>query len=76
MKKNMEEVPTDIITSKDLDYLSDMFQWNYGTLKSTYNSMQIVQDEELCNLFEEANTVFDDNINQVLDILTNGGGEE
>ncbi len=75
MKKNMEEVPTDIITSKDLDYLSDMFQWNYGALKSTYNAMQIVQDEELCNLFEEATTVFDDNINQVLDILTNGGGE-
>ena len=75
MKKNMEEVPTDIITSKDLDYLSDMFQWNYGALKSTYNAMQIVQDEELCNLFEEATTVFDDNINQLLDILTNGGGE-
>lgn len=75
MKKNMEEVPTNIITSKDLDYLSDMFQWNYGALKSTYNAMQTVQDEELCNLFEEATTVFDDNINQVLDILTNGGGE-
>ena len=26
------EVPN-IITGKDLDYLSDMFEWNYGTLK-------------------------------------------
>ena len=56
MKKNMEKVPTDIITGKDLDYLSDMFQWNYGVLKSTYNAMQMVSDEDLINIFEEANT--------------------
>ena len=73
MKKNMNEVPNDIITSKDLDYLSDMFQWNYGVLKSTYNSMQIVKDEELISLFEEANTIFSDNIKQILSILTKGG---
>ncbi len=73
MKKNMLEVPTDTITGKDLDYLSDMFQWNYGALKSTYNAMQVVNDEELSNLFKEANVVFEDNIKQVLDIL--GGGK-
>ncbi len=75
MKKNMNEVPNDIITGKDLDYLSDMFQWNYGALKSTYNSMQVVNDQELNNLFEEANSIFEDNIDQVLTILTNGGGK-
>ena len=30
--KTYNEVPN-IITGKDLDYLSDMFQWNYGALK-------------------------------------------
>ena len=75
MKKNMEEVPTDIITSKDLDYLSDMFQWNYIALKKTYNDAQMVSDENIVATFEEANTLFNDNINSVLDILTNGGAK-
>ncbi len=75
MKKNMEEVPTDIITSKDLDYLSDMFQWNYIALKKTYNDAQMVSDENIAATFEEANTLFNDNINSVLDILTNGGAK-
>ena len=75
MKKNMEEVPTDIITSKDLDYLSDMFQWNYIALKKTYNDAQMVSDENIGATFEEANTLFNDNINSVLDILTNGGAK-
>ena len=33
-----QEVPY-IITGKDLDYLSDMFSWNYGAYKSIYNSV-------------------------------------
>ena len=27
------EVPNNILTGKDLDYLSDMFEWNYGVYK-------------------------------------------
>ncbi len=75
MKKNMEEVPTDIITGKDLDYLSDIFQWNYVALKKTYNDMEMVGDLELAKLFEEANTLFEDNIVEVLDILKKGGAK-
>ncbi len=76
MKINYEVVPTDLITGKDLDYLSDMFQWNYEALKKTNQFMQIVQDEELVQAFDDAYTLFDDNLNMILDILNNAGGEE
>ena len=33
MNDKYMEVPNDILTGKDLDYLCDMFQWNYGALK-------------------------------------------
>ena len=38
------EVPN-IITGKDLDYLSDMFEWNYGTLKKVNAGITCVKDE-------------------------------
>lgn len=75
MEKEYLEVPTDILTEKDLDYLSDMFQWNYGALKSSYSALNTVKDEELLELFEEGVALFDDNINDVLDILSDLGGE-
>jgi hypothetical protein len=36
MNKKYNTVPT-IITGKDLDYLSDMFNWNYHAYKNIYN---------------------------------------
>jgi len=74
MEKEYLEVPRDILTGKDLDYLSDMFQWNYGALKSTYNALDVINDEEIANIFEDAVSLFDDNINDVLDILYELGG--
>lgn len=47
------EVPN-IITGKDLDYLSDMFEWNYGTLKKVNAGITCVKDEEIKNILEEA----------------------
>ena len=51
----MEQVPN-IISGKDLDYLSDMFNWNYGALKNTNSSINNVQNEEI----EKAKTVNND----------------
>ena len=42
----LNKVPS-IITGKDLDYLSDMFNWNYGAYKSAYNSLENINDEEI-----------------------------
>lgn len=72
MNQKYNKVP-EIITGKDLDYLSDMFQWNYEALKKTYDSMNVVEDEEIIQIFEKATTIFEENINIVLDILTTGG---
>ena len=68
-----QEVPY-IIIGKDLDYLSDMFSWNYGAYKSIYNSISKVNDEEIKKILEEGSELFDENMNIVLDIL--GGTDE
>ena len=39
------DVVPNIISGKDLDYLSDMFNWNYGAYKSSYNSLENITDE-------------------------------
>lgn len=70
---NYKQVP-DIITGKDLDYLIDMFNWNYGAYKSIYNSIDKVNDEEIRKILEEGSELFDENMNLVLDIL--GGTDE
>ena len=74
MQENYIEVPN-IITVKDLDYLSDMFNWNYGALKNTNSSINNVQNEEIKSLLEEAFNLFDSNINDVLEILKGGTNE-
>ena len=66
--KNYNEVPN-IISGKDLDYLSDIFNWNYGAYKNLKN-------EELVTIFEEASSTFYNNMNTVLNILNQGGQNE
>lgn len=71
--ENLNKVPS-IITGKDLDYLSDMFNWNYGAYKSTYNSLENINDEEIKSMVERAVTLFHTNMINVLNIL--GGTNE
>ena len=71
--ESLNKVPN-IITVKDLDYLSDMFNWNYGAYKSTYNSLEKITDEEIKNMIERAVTLFHINMNNILNIL--GGTNE
>ena len=65
---NYESVPN-IITGKDLDYLSDMFNWNYGAYKSNYNAIEQVKDEEIKNIISKAVDLFYNNMNVVINIL-------
>ena len=67
-EQNYNVVPN-IISSKDLDYLSDMFQWNYGALKCVNDSISSVSDKEIIDIMEKSCELFDDNLNTVLDIL-------
>lgn len=75
MNLNYTEVPN-IISCKDLDYLSDMFAWNYGSYKSTFNATRSVNDEEIKNILTKASDMFYNNMNSVLRILNSGGNNE
>ena len=73
--KNYNEVPN-IISGKDLDYLSDIFNWNYGAYKKSVNAQKNLKNEELATIFEEASSTFYNNMNTVLNILNQGGQNE
>jgi len=70
-----EKVPS-IITGKDLDYLSDMFNWTYGTLKININAVNEITDEEIKDLFNECINTFKETILNILSILSKGGTNE
>ena len=50
---NYTEVPN-IISCKDLDYLSDMFSWNYGAYKCTKNAYESATDMEIKEMLNNA----------------------
>lgn len=71
--ENLNKVPN-VITGKDLDYLSDMFNWNYTSYKSTYNNLENITDKEVKNMVERVVSLFNTNMTNVLNIL--GGQNE
>lgn len=75
MNQTYEEVPN-IISGKDLDYLSDMFNWNYGAYKTSLNASSSVQDEELKSVLDKATNTFHGTMTTILNILNNGGNNE
>ena len=68
---NYQEVPN-IITGKDLDYLSDMFEWNTLALKQFNESILKVNDERIKKILKKACGMFDTNLKIIISIL---GGE-
>lgn len=75
MNEIYDAVP-DIISGKDLDYLSDMFNWNYGAYKTTLNATNSVEDEDLKNTLSKATNIFHSSMTKILNILNNGGSNE
>jgi len=75
MDINYNEVPN-IISGKDLDYLSDMFNWNYGVYKSTLNASNTVKDGELKEMLQKSTNLFYGTMTNILNILNNGGNNE
>lgn len=75
MQETYSRVPN-IISSKDLDYLSDMFNWNYGAYKTSLNAANSVSDEELSLMLQKASNIFHSNMTKVLNIINNGGNNE
>ena len=63
-----ENVPN-IISGKDLDYLSDMFSWNYGVYKGSFNASNNVEDPEVKIILNKASDTFYGIMNEILNIL-------
>ena len=68
----MEKVPS-MISTKDLDYLTDIFNWNYGAFKSVINMESEFTDKTLSKCVRKVSDLFMNNMDTVLDIL---GGED
>ena len=73
--ENMKVVPN-IITGKDLDYLSDMFTWNYGAYKSTYNSLDKITEPDVKEMVERVVSLFHNNMLSTLNIVKGGLNEQ
>lgn len=73
--KIYNKVPN-IITGKDLDYLSDMFNWNYEALKKMNVAINQVQEEQIKTIVEKGYNLFKNNLNVILSILNEGGSNE
>lgn len=73
--KIYNEVPN-IITNKDLDYLSDMFNWNYSALKKMNVAVNQVKNEEIKENLTKGYHLFQNNLNLVLSLLNEGGTNE
>ena len=64
----MDTVPQ-IISTKDLAYLSDMFEWNYIAFKQINHFINEVKDEEVKELLERFRNMHEDHLNFIISIL-------
>ncbi len=71
----MQNVPN-IISTKDLSYICDMFNWNFTMSKKALNYSNNVTDseikDELLNIFDMHKKI----CNQLLNILNGGQNEQ
>ena len=74
--ENIKVSVPNMISCKDLDYLSDMFNWNYGAYKSSSNAINSVSDSEIKDMLNKASNIFQGNISKILNILNGGGNNE
>ena len=69
-----EKVPN-IITGKDLNYLSDSFEWNILALKKTNDSIPNVNNEKIKEILKKACGMFETNLKVILNTLEGGINE-
>lgn len=64
----MDTVPQ-IISTKDLAYLSDMFEWNYNAFKQINHFISEVKDKEINELLERIRNMHEDHLQFIISIL-------
>lgn len=72
METEYKKVP-DIITGKDLSYLTDIFNWNYYGYKMIEEALNNVEDKNINSLLKECSNEFYNSLNTILDILYEKG---
>ncbi len=68
MNLNYNEVPN-IISTKDLAYLCDLFNLNYNIYKNTLKNILYIQDEEIKTVINDTLNLFLSNMQSILNIL-------
>lgn len=68
MELTYKKVP-EILTSKDLNYLSDMFEWNLIGYKITNEGISNIENKEICDALKEVSDACYDNLNTILDTI-------
>lgn len=71
----MDTIPQ-IISTKDLAYLSDMFNWNYNAFKQINHYINEVRDNEIKELLIGISNMHLENLNFIISILKKEEYEE
>lgn len=71
----MNTVPN-IISTKDLAYLEDMFNWNFNASKKAHHFQSEVKDPEIAKMMEEAATMHANHAKKILSLLGGATNEQ
>lgn len=64
----MKNIP-EMISTKDIAYIKDMFNWNYILFKKYDNYLENIEDEEICKLTNDLSNLHFNNCNELLNLL-------
>lgn len=64
----MEQVPA-IISTKDLSYLSDMFEWNFVAAKKALHYSNEVTNEEIKKELDKVYKMHEKHLKKILELL-------
>lgn len=67
----MEKVPK-MLSTKDVSYISDMFNWNYIAFKKINDYITFIHDEETLEYFKELIAMHVDNCEHLVKLLESG----
>lgn len=66
--QNYDVIPT-IISCKDLDYLSDIYNWSFNACKLANHFISMIQDVEIKEIIKRVANMHEEHAKAVLNIL-------
>ena len=66
--QNYDVIPT-IISCKDLDYLSDIYNWSFNACKLANHFISMIQDAEIKEMIKRVANMHEEHAKAVLNIL-------